>query len=191
MELVEEARLGVHPPEFMPFSVPWTDAPADQLGVRMLQYYWGTRAAFTPDDWSIHFLVRLDGRVIGTQGLSATRFGVLRAAHTGSWLGMRHQGNGYGAEMRAAVVLFAFDHLGATQVRSDAFVDNAASRAVSRKLGYQEDGSTLVAPRGKPVTSVRLLLAAERFVPFRPKWSLDVTGLDGCRSLVDSGEKDN
>src|SRR4051794_18330350 len=26
-ELVAEARLGVHPPDYMPFTVPWTDNP--------------------------------------------------------------------------------------------------------------------------------------------------------------------
>lgn len=177
-ELVAEARLGVHPPDYMPFTVPWTDFPEHAW----LQYHWSTRAAVTPADWRINFLVRLDGRVIGTQGIMAKDFAVTREVHSGSWLGARHQGKGYGTEMRAAVVMFAFDHLGANRVTSDAFEDNAASHAVSRKLGYMPDGSITMARRGKAVTSIRLALRSAGFV--RPSWSVSVTGLAGCLPLL-------
>ncbi|SHE69411.1 GNAT family N-acetyltransferase [Streptoalloteichus hindustanus] len=183
-ELAEEARLGVHPPEEMPFAVPWTDAPAETLGREMLQFYWSQRAACRPNDWTVHFLVRLDGRVIGTQGISASDFAVTREVQTGSWLGMRHQGRGYGVEMRAAVLGFAFDHLDALQARSDAFVDNAASLAVSRKLGYVEDGTTRRVRRGRPVVDQRLLLTRERFAEHRPGWTVEVAGLAACRPLL-------
>jgi len=56
---------------------------------------------------------------------------------TGSWLGMRHQGKGFGTEMRAAILMLAFDHLGAKTARSSAFTDNPRSLAVSRRLGYE------------------------------------------------------
>ncbi len=42
--------------------------------------------------------------------------------------------------MRAAVLLLAFDHLGARTARSEAFADNPASLRVSEKLGYAPDG---------------------------------------------------
>lgn len=181
LELVAEARLGVHPPDFMPFTVPWTDRPAREW----IQFYWQARAALRPDAWSVNFLVRLDGRVIGTQGLQAKDFAVTQEADTGSWLGLRHQGKGYGTEMRTAVALFAFDHLKATRMMSGAFADNAASHGVSRKLGYQPDGTQRLAVRGEPVTNVRLVLEPERFK--RPQWPLEVTGLDDCLALLNSG----
>jgi hypothetical protein len=56
LELVDEAYRGVHPPEQMPFLVPWTDAEPHELGRRMLQYYWSVRARMAPDDWPINFL---------------------------------------------------------------------------------------------------------------------------------------
>jgi RimJ/RimL family protein N-acetyltransferase len=61
----------------------------------------------TPARWNVHFLVRFDGRVVGTQELAATDFAVTREVSTGSWLGLRHQGRGIGTEMRAAVLMFA------------------------------------------------------------------------------------
>ena len=50
--------------------------------------------------------------------------------------------------MRAAVLAFAFDGLGAQVAESSAFLDNAASNAVSRALGYEENGFGSLAPQG-------------------------------------------
>ncbi|MCP2258099.1 Protein N-acetyltransferase, RimJ/RimL family [Streptoalloteichus tenebrarius] len=184
LELAEEARLGVHPPDEMPFAVPWSDAPAEELGRNILQFHWSQRAALRPDDWSVHFLVRRDGRVIGTQGISAKDFAVTGEVRTGSWLGRRHQGRGYGVEMRAAVLQFAFSFLGARQARSDAFEDNAASLAVSRKLGYVDDGTDCQARRGRLAVQRRLLLTGERFAEHSPGWRVDVAGVDGCLPVL-------
>ena len=110
LELAEEARLGVHPPELMPFLTPWSDAAPDERALSTLQWHWSKRAELRPTGWNVHFLVRFDGRVVGTQELAATEFAVTREVATGSWLGLRHQGRGIGTEMRAAVLMFAFDH---------------------------------------------------------------------------------
>jgi RimJ/RimL family protein N-acetyltransferase len=184
LELAEVARQGIHPPDFMPFFVPWTENPPHEW----LQHYWLCRAELSPANWTLNFLARLDGRVIGMQGMSAKNFAVTREAHTGSWLGTRHQGQGYGTEMRAAVAMFAFDHLGADRMLSGAFVDNAASHGVSRKLGYRPDGTERMAVKGKLATNVRLLLTPETFV--RPQWPVAVAGLDGCAELLGSEVSD-
>lgn len=173
-ELVEIAYQGVHPPAEMPFAVPWTDADPRYLGRGMLQHFWSQRAQLAPERWSINFLTRVDGRVVGTQELAASDFGVVREVNTGSWLGMAHQGRGIGREMRAAVLMFAFDHLDARAARSGAFRDNPASLRVSERLGYVEDGTRALARRGEPVTEIRLLLPRAAFR--RPEWTLEVAG---------------
>jgi RimJ/RimL family protein N-acetyltransferase len=182
LELVEEAHRGVHPPDQMPFLVPWTDAEPEHMARASLQWYWSRRAALAPGDWTVNFLVRIDGRVVGTQGLAGADFGILREVETGSWLGLRHQGQGIGTEMRAAVLAFAFDHLGAVQARSSAFSDNRASLRVSQRLGYRRDGTTTVVRRGRPTEHVRLLLTPAEFG--RPDWSLETDGLDACRPIL-------
>jgi RimJ/RimL family protein N-acetyltransferase len=179
LELVEEAQRGVHPPEEMPFVAPWTD----RVGHRTLQHYWSKRAQLGPESWTLNFLVRLDGCVVGMQGLTGTEFGIMREVITGSWIGMRHQGRGIGTEMRAAVLAFAFDHLGAVRARSSAFRDNAASLRVSERLGYRHDGTNTVVRRGRPTEAVRLLVTPGRFA--RPPWTLQVEGFDACRELLD------
>lgn len=184
-ELVEEAYLGVHPPDEMPFLMPWTDADPLYMGRGILQHFWSERAALAPSTWSVHFLVRLDGRVIGVQSLHGRDFGVTRQVGSGSWIGLRHQRRGIGTEMRAAVLLFAFDHLGATRARSSAFTDNAASHAVSRKLGYRHDGTEAVVRRGAAAEDVRLVLDPATFT--RPPWTLAVDGVEECLGLLGVG----
>lgn len=184
-ELVAVSYAGVHPPEEMPFLVPWTDADPRYMGRGTLQFYWQQRAALAPEEWNVHFLVRLDGRVVGVQSLGARAFGTLREVTTGSWLGRAYQGAGIGTEMRAAVLMLAFDHLGARLARSGAFVDNAASHRVSARLGYVRDGSDAHVRRGVPAEEVRLRLTPEAFV--RPRWTLDVSGLGGCTGLLGAG----
>lgn len=182
LELAEVCAAGIHPPEEMPFLMPWTRRPPGELERGVLQFRWAQRAAFTPEDWTLCLLVRHQGKVIGGQDIVATDFAITREVRTGSFLGQAHQGQGFGTEMRAAVLAFAFDHLGAVQARSEAFEDNAASHGVSRKLGYRENGRKLVKRSGKAVTDVGLRLPREDFR--RPDWTLEVEGLDGCREML-------
>ena len=181
-ELAALALRGVHPAEQMPFSIAWTDQAPDDLVRGALQHHWAARAQLAPSDWRINFLVRHDGRVIGSQGLTAKDFVITREVSTGSWLGMAHQRQGFGTEMRAAVLLFAFDHLGARTARSGAFSDNPASLRVSERLGYHRDGSNARARRGQRATEIRMRLDAARLV--RPEWTLEVESLEGCRKLL-------
>jgi RimJ/RimL family protein N-acetyltransferase len=65
--------------------------------------------------------------------------------------------------MRAAVLTYAFDHLGKDVARSGAIAGNPQSLGVSRKLGYEIVGSHLVAPRGEPLEHLDVELRRERF----------------------------
>ncbi|HEX4705081.1 MAG TPA: GNAT family N-acetyltransferase [Pseudonocardiaceae bacterium] len=187
LDLLAEARRGIHPPEEMPFGLPWTDAPPEEMVRNGIQFHWHQRATCTPEDWKINFLIRLDGQVIGSQGLHATNFAVTREVSTGSWIGKRYQGHGIGTEMRAAVLMLAFDHLGARTARSSAFTDNVRSHGVSRRLGYQPDGTFVQVRRGHPATQIRLVVTAEGFAEHRPDWKLDVTGLEAARGVLGIG----
>ena len=90
MELA--ATGGVHPPDFMPFSVPWTRFEAPHLQQQGMQHYWRMRAETSPDHWALPFAVFEDGEIVGTQTIMADRFTVTGWFATGSWLGMHHQG---------------------------------------------------------------------------------------------------
>ncbi|MQA16878.1 MAG: GNAT family N-acetyltransferase [Pseudonocardiaceae bacterium] len=184
-ELAVVGARGVHPPEEMPFSIPWTDQPVDELVRGTVQHFWSLRAAIKPESWTVNFLIRREGRVMGIQSVTGADFAVTREVSTGSWLGREYQGQGFGTEMRTAVLLLAFDYLGALTARSAAFTDNPTSLAISRKLGYRADGCSIHARRGARATEIRLLLTSEQLV--RPQWTLDVAGLDGCRAQLRAG----
>ena len=149
------------------------------------------RAALAPQRWSVHFLVRLDGRVIGTQKLGAGDFAITREVHTGSWIGLRHQGQGIGTEMRAAVVLFAFDHLGAQVARSAANAENPASLGVSGGSATGRDGTETVVRRGRRAEDVRLRRhAGDPFVRRTGRWRWRGTPRSAAPCSAGSAEVD-
>jgi RimJ/RimL family protein N-acetyltransferase len=156
--LADLAADGVHEPDVMPFLHPWTDQPPAEVARSVLQHFWRQLGNWTSRDWSLGLTVFHQGVVVGQQGISARNFAIAREVHTGSWLGQRHQGQGIGTEMRAAVLHLAFAELGAQEAISGAFEHNASSRAVSRKLGYQPDGIKRHVVRGMAVIERRLRL---------------------------------
>lgn len=189
-ELASLAYEGVHDPDTMPFNVPWTDAAPDERARSVLQHAWRLRGSWTADDWSLPLVVRENGVVVGVQFLNAEQFPVLGQVHTGSWLGLMHHGRGIGTEMRAAALHLAFVGLGAEVAWSGAHEDNPASLRVSTKLGYEPCGTERVAVRGRPVTSLRLVLTRERFADRVPvtitglERALPMFGLDGGGGVV-------
>jgi RimJ/RimL family protein N-acetyltransferase len=134
------ASEGIHPIDQMPFYVPWTSAAPGDLSRNTAAYHWRSRATFAPDAWALHLGVWRDGVLLGTQGFETTQYLVTRTGETGSWLGHQHQGQGVGTAMRQAICALVFDHLDGAEVTSGAFLDNPASLAVSRKVGYRANG---------------------------------------------------
>lgn len=175
------AEAGIHPPDEMPFAVAWTDTPSDLFRRQFAQYHWRNRAAWQADDWTLDLAVFLDGDPIGTQGIFAKEFRARRVVGTGSWLGRQFQGRGFGKEARLAVLALAFDGLGAEVAESGAFRDNAASIAVSRALGYEENGIAVLAPRGAPRENIRFRMTRAGWQA-RPRPVVRIDGLAECRS---------
>lgn len=164
----------------MPFGVPWTDAAPEDLRRSFLQHQWRQRSSVEPDRWTLNLAVLHEGVPIGFQDVTAADFALRRTVETGSWLTRAQQGRGLGAEMRAAVLLLAFDHLGAEVAETSAAEWNAASLGVSRVLGYADNGVGRVPGRpGEVQVERRLRLEPSTFR--RPAWRLRVEGLDAAR----------
>ena len=121
---------GIHDPETMPFSEPWTRAESPELERNGLRFWWSRRGALLPDNWTLPFAVFEHGDLVGVQDVFAKHFATTRTVTTGSWLVQRAQGHGIGKEMRAAVLHFAFAGLSAVEAYTDAFEDNPASLGV-------------------------------------------------------------
>lgn len=183
LELCDVAERGIHEPGEMPFFFPWTDAPPGRLAQNTAAYHWGKRSTFSPDEFALDLAVLLDGRVIGTQGVAARHFPVTRTGETGSWLGREVQGRGLGTAVRRAFCALLFDHLGFEEITSAAFLDNPASLAVSRKVGYRPTAvSRLRRREGELALNQGLLLTPETFV--RGDVPIEVTGAAEVRAFI-------
>ncbi|MGW3732906.1 GNAT family N-acetyltransferase [Streptomyces sp. NPDC005148] len=179
-ELSTVAAEGVHAPDSMPFTVPWTDAPPAERGRGVYQHVLGTVANWSVRNWVLSLAVLHEGKVVGRQDLGAADFAVTGEVNTGSWLGLAYQGQGIGTEMRAAVLHLAFAGLGARTATSSAMTDNPRSLGVSRRLGYLPDGLEVAALRGDPVTLQRLRIDRDRWEEHRTV-DVRIEGLDACR----------
>lgn len=129
----------------------------------------------------------IDGKAVGMQTLRANSFPSTRQVDSGSWLGLRYQGQGYGTEMRLAALHFAFIELGAQVATSASFADNPASIMVSHRTGYQDNGVDHVLREG-------VLVQRRHFRLTRADWQqhhaidVQVAGFASCRALFGLGD---
>ena len=133
IDLAALARSGIHGEDEMPFGVPWSTRPSPEFEIGFVQHHWTMRGTWTPEKWWLNLAVERDGTWVAAQTIAADGFAVHHVVDTGSWVARRFQRQGIGKEMRGAVLAFAFDHLGANVAESEAFLDNAASNAVSQE----------------------------------------------------------
>lgn len=154
------------------------------MGSKTARWIWENRIKSHPDSWVIMFGVSTpDGDVLGTQDVAAKNFPALRTVTTGSWLRSSVQGQGLGKEMRAAILLWAFDGLGADVAMTSTFEWNAPSIGVSARLGYEPNGEARIENSlGIVEREVRFRLARERFR--RPDWELKVQGHEAAASFL-------
>lgn len=192
VELADLASRGVHAPDAMPFEHPWTRGTPEDVARSVLAYQWALRGRLSPENWALELAVVHDGTVVGVQGLVADDWSVLRTVKTGSWLGLAHQGRGVGTRMRVLALHVAFEGLGALEAHSGAFVDNAPSNAVSRRVGYHHDGAFRVAREGSAAWHNRFVMSRERWDSLRAQHDallgapVELTGIEGLRRMIDA-----
>jgi RimJ/RimL family protein N-acetyltransferase len=180
--LCEVAAAGIHPPGEMPFGVAWTSKPNPGFEREFVQWHLKQRADWTADAWSLELAVFLAGQPIGSQALAARNFATFRTVSTGSWLGIGHQRQGFGKEMRGAVLTLAFEDLTAEVATTEAFLDNPASAGVSRALGYRSNGTGSIAPEGVARETERFRITRADWTG-RPRPIVAIEGLDACRAM--------
>lgn len=160
------------------------------------QGYWKAYGSWRPQAWRLNFVVSLGagpgGRVIGVQELEGLdNFLVLRTVDTSSYLNKSARGQGYGKEMRRAVLALAFGPLQAQAAVTAAWHDNQASLGVSRALGYRPNGEWLqerefpeagsAAPRADVMVHLRML--REDWVASGQGADFEIAGFSACHPL--------
>jgi len=184
--VAREAGQGVHLDDIMPFTIPWSRGTPETVARGVLQYLWGQRSSLAADSWCLELAVLLDGVPLGLQSARSRQFPVTRTAETGSWLGLRHQGNGIGTRMRVLMLHLLFEGFGAQEATSGAFLDNGPSNAVSTKLGYDRNGLVTVARDGVAAQQWRYRMARDRW-DGRPEWmrpTVTLHGVDAVRAQL-------
>lgn len=185
---VDIIRGGLHPPGEMPFGLAWTDEPSAKRDVSSYQWWMGSRARWSADDWVLTLGVWERGRPVGFQDLRGEHFPAYRTVATGSWLGLPYQGRGIGKLMRQGILTLAFDHLGAEVAETEAFRDNPASNKVSVAVGYEPNGFGRLAPRGTPRETQKFRLTLDGWRS-RPRPPVTVEGLEACLPLFGLPER--
>ena len=152
-DLAEVVRLLPADLELNPSATRFAVDERTHRGLVVHQEYWRSYGTWTTQAWRFHLAVRRDGELLGLQELEGTEFPMLRTVDTSSWLVESARGAGIGKAIRRAVLALAFDHLGARAAITSAWHDNHASLGVSRSLGYQPNGGSLLA-RGDGVDTL-------------------------------------
>jgi RimJ/RimL family protein N-acetyltransferase len=149
-------------------------------GVVTHQEYWRARGNWRPEAWALSFGVFRDGELLGYQGLEGDDFATLRTVDSSSFLAPDARGQGFGKQMRAAVLALAFGALGARFAITSAWSDNHASLGVSRALGYVDNGVT-TDRRGETVAEMtHLRLTREAWMTSGWAERVGVVGVDEC-----------
>jgi RimJ/RimL family protein N-acetyltransferase len=184
-QLAEVVRAGKTDADPAPYDDPMSfyETDPDLRVAKWLRAIWRRRGTVEPDAWRLYFVVMVDGRPVGEQTLIGVNFAALGTVTTFSWLSSDLRGRGFGREMREAVLHLAFDGLGAREAGSDAFVDNQGSNAISRRLGYQPNGSDWATRRGEPAELNRWRLTREAWQP-RRRDDIRLDNLEACHALL-------
>lgn len=185
VDLAELAVRGVHEPDVKPFEKPWTQVPSPFLERNTLQFFWQQRVTLQGDSPFITMVTVVDGVVVGNQGLVTSGWKGSRTFETGSWIGLEHQGQGIGKEMRIAALHLGFDGFGADRMATEAFADNPKSVGVTESLGYRPNGDVLMPRDGQPTRSVRYVMESADFDPLR-RDDIEIVGAEAVLSMIGS-----
>ncbi|ADB32593.1 GCN5-related N-acetyltransferase [Kribbella flavida DSM 17836] len=184
-ELADVVRAGKAHADPAPYDDPMSlYEPDPELRVaRWLRSIWRGRGRVEPDAWRLYFVVVVGGRPVGMQDLIGVHFRTFGTVTSFSWLADDHRGRGVGQEMRAAILHLAFDGLGASEASSDAFTDNHGSNAISRKLGYQPNGSDWATRQGEPGLLNHWRLTRDNWEQ-RRRDDIQLHNVEACHALL-------
>jgi RimJ/RimL family protein N-acetyltransferase len=186
-QLIPVVREGVVRDDELPFDDPMSFyEPSPTREWRWMRAIWSGRARTQPSWWRLYSVVDVDGELVGMQDLIAEDFPAFAAVTTFSWLAPHARRQGIGREMRAAILHLAFTGLGAREATSEAFVDNTASNAVSRAMGYEPNGTAWATRRGSPCELQRWTLTRSRWEAMA-RTDIALAGVEECRTFLGVG----
>ena len=173
----------VHEPDARPIIAAWTASTGVDRARALLQHHWSQRAGWSPARWTLDLAVVLDGEPVGVQSIRSDSFAVTRSVTTSSWLHRPLQGQGIGTEMRRAALHLAFAGLAAERAETETATSNAASIAVTTRLGYRANGDDVRIHLGERRRVRRFVLERETWAAHR-RDDIEISGLLPCLDLL-------
>jgi len=180
-DLAEVADLLPADVELNPGATVFGVDAATQRGVVVHQEYWRYYGTWSPTAWRLNLAVRRGDELIGLQELEGNDFPTLRTVDTSSWLVPEARGTGAGKQMRRAVLALAFGPLEARAAVTSAWHDNSASLGVSRSIGYQPNGESLLARGDGADTLVHLRMTRAQWAATGAAREVTIEGFEPCR----------
>ena len=116
--------------------LPWV--PATRSASDSLEFIRMARRLLDGDE-GMHLALVDDGAIVGTVGFHRFDW-ANRATSIGYWLAADHEGRGLMTEAVRTLVEYAFEIRSLHRIEIAAAVDNARSRAIPERLGFQEEG---------------------------------------------------
>jgi RimJ/RimL family protein N-acetyltransferase len=184
-ELQHVVRAGRAVSDPAPFDDPMSlyEEDPDVRVRKWLQGVWRGRGSVTADFWRLHFVVLVQGRPVGMQDLIGDQFGTYGSVVSFSWLDSDLRRQGYGTEMRHAILHLAFEGLGASEAATEAFQDNPGSNGVSRSVGYRENGVLWATRRGEPGLMQRWRITRQGWEGHR-RSDIELRGSAECKEVL-------
>ncbi|MDQ6934820.1 MAG: GNAT family N-acetyltransferase [Actinomycetota bacterium] len=184
-QLAEVVRAGKAHADPLPYDDPMSfyEPDPDLRVAKWLRAIWRGRGKVETDAWRLYFVVVVNGHPVGMQDLIGVSFSTFGTVMSFSWLSTDQRGRGLGREMREAILHLAFEGFGATEARSDAFVDNHGSNAISRDLGYAPNGSDWATRRGEPALLNRWRITRQKWEQ-RRRTDVQLHNVDACKALL-------
>jgi len=180
--IVRSGKASDDPP---PYDDPfWAyESDPDVRVHKWLQGVWRGRGTVKPELWRLHFVVIVDGEPVGMQDLIGDQFDSFGTVETFSWLSSDARQRGIGTEMRSAVLHLAFEGLGAEEAHSEANANNAGSNGVSKRLGYEGNGTAWATCDGQPVLGQRWRIGRQTWAAQR-RSDITMSGVVECRAAL-------
>ena len=114
---------------------PWATTQQTVSGVRV---YLAWQAQASTSGTALPYVIRLDGALVGS--CTARIDAVDGNAEIGYWIDAEVEGEGVAAESVGALVAEVFSRRGIGRIQARTAVDNARSRALLERLGFEFEG---------------------------------------------------
>ena len=118
---------------------PWMRWANDNYSIESTREYISRNLKTLAEKGSFTMCVVLDGKIVGNMGFYDLDLNN-KSAHLGYWLAREAEGKGLATRCCRVLIEYLFDELKLNRIQITCNVENAKSRAIPERLGFQLEG---------------------------------------------------